>query len=63
MANICENYPCHELINGFSCKYCYCPLYEMDCKLKGGNPKYVGREQIKDCSNCILPHKPNFKGK
>jgi Zn-finger protein len=62
MANICDYYPCHDPIKGFSCEYCYCPLYESDCK-NVGNPKFieVRKGSIKDCSDCILPHKPEFK--
>jgi len=63
MATCCEHYPCHENpCVGFSCQYCYCPLYyEKDC---GGNPKYIytsRNEKIKDCSDCMLPHTPDFK--
>ena len=61
--HICENFPCHEIISGFSCEYCYCPIYEKDCKAYGGNPKFLNgkTEVIKDCSECILPHKPEFE--
>jgi len=64
MAHICEFFPCHKLIDGFNCKNCYCPLYDhTDCQHFGGEPKflYSKGEKIKDCSDCILPHKPDFK--
>lgn len=51
----CEYYPCHnsERIN---CMFCFCPLYNMDC---GGSFCYITDakgDEIKDCSNCMLPH-------
>ncbi len=48
----CEFYPCHKGVEKFNCMFCYCPLYPLDC---GGN--YVLTNGVKDCSNCILPHK------
>ncbi|MBO5726218.1 MAG: metal-binding protein [Clostridia bacterium] len=48
----CEFYPCHKGVENFNCMFCYCPLYPLDC---GGN--YVLTNGIKDCSNCIVPHK------
>lgn len=54
--NECPYFPCHntENIENFNCIFCYCPLYNLnDC---GG--KFIILENgIKDCSNCILPHK------
>lgn len=55
----CVFYPCHEIKEGddfFNCLFCYCPLYTLgrDC---GGNFKYLDGD-IKDCSNCMLPHSP-----
>lgn len=52
----CEYFPCHEMKNveDFNCMFCYCPLYFLeDC---GGNYSYING--IKDCSNCLIPHKP-----
>lgn len=47
----CKYYPCHD-IKDINCLFCYCPLYSrMDC---GG--KYVMLGNIKDCSNCTIPH-------
>lgn len=55
----CEYFPCHPTDpETFNCLFCYCPLYLMgkDC---GGNFQYVGPDEaIKDCSNCMIPHKP-----
>jgi len=47
-----------------NCKYCYCPLYEhKDCQHFGGNPKFLKDKggSIKDCSDCTLPHEPDFQ--
>ncbi|MDM8534866.1 cysteine-rich small domain-containing protein [Clostridiaceae bacterium HSG29] len=51
----CEYFPCHTYPHkDFNCLFCYCPLYPFkDC---GGN--YEMLDKIKDCSNCILPHRP-----
>ena len=52
----CEYFPCHAVKNNedFNCLFCYCPLYSMtDC---GGNCRYTA-DGIKDCSDCLLPHK------
>lgn len=52
----CEHFPCHKVTDtqDFNCLFCYCPLYRLDnC---GGN--FTFNEQgLKDCSNCLLPHK------
>ena len=65
MAHICEFFPCHQpWTEGMNCKYCYCPLYEhKDCQHFGGKPKFFisEGEKIKDCSDCTLPHQPDFK--
>ena len=48
----CEYFPCHDDVEDFNCLFCYCPLYRMkDC---GGG--YVMRNNVKDCSFCLLPH-------
>ena len=63
MANICEYYPCHKNpCIGFDCTYCMCPLYEKDCEKLGGTPEYIkiNRGEVKDCSNCQLPHTTDF---
>ena len=50
----CEFFPCHKTKDesNFNCLFCYCPLYQYECKgqcttLKNG---------VKDCSNCTIPH-------
>lgn len=50
----CEYYPCHQLEpEKLNCLFCFCPLYVLkDC---GGNYKII--DQIKDCSDCLLPHR------
>lgn len=51
----CEFFPCHKTNDeeSFNCLFCYCPLYMLkgDC---GGN--FVKSHDIKDCSNCLVPH-------
>lgn len=52
----CEFFPCHQGAGEeFSCLFCYCPLYfaQGDC---GGNWTLTP-EGIKDCSNCLFPHR------
>lgn len=54
----CKYFPCHEGVEHFNCLFCYCPLYEKtDCP---GNPQYLEAKgkQLKDCSHCLFPHKP-----
>lgn len=55
----CQFFPCHNLNNNiFSCLFCYCPLYCIeDC----GGDYFINSKNIKDCSNCALPHlKSNY---
>ena len=53
----CEFFPCHktEDPDNFNCLFCYCPLYALgeNC---GGNFSYT-KEGIKDCTNCLRPHR------
>ena len=53
----CEYFPCHAGADPetFSCMFCYCPLYALGDKC-GGNFTYL-ENGIKDCSNCLRPHK------
>ncbi len=52
----CEFYPCHkENVDKFNCIFCYCPLYFLG-KECGGDFIYTD-SGIKDCSNCVIPHK------
>ena len=53
----CEFFPCHKGMNeeDFSCLFCYCPLYALGDKC-GGNFTYL-ENGIKDCSNCLIPHR------
>ena len=53
----CEYFPCHRCENteNFNCLFCYCPLYALGDKC-GGNFTYT-EGGIKDCSNCLVPHK------
>lgn len=58
MANVCENYPCHDdLPDGFSCEFCYCPEYnKSSCS---GTP-IVTSDGTKDCSLCVVNHKSEY---
>lgn len=49
----CEYYPCHDIDpEKLNCLFCFCPLYVLtDC---GGNYQMI--DNIKDCSQCLLPH-------
>ena len=52
----CDYFPCHKVENKeeFNCMFCYCPLYLLeDC---GGN--FKDNLGIKDCSTCLIPHRP-----
>ena len=53
----CEYFPCHQCADpeSFSCLFCYCPLYALGGNC-GGNFTYT-KEGIKDCSNCLIPHR------
>lgn len=64
----CKYFPCHDLKESdlskalFNCMFCYCPLYALgkDC---GGNFKINKSKDgklIKDCSDCVLPHRPEM---
>lgn len=55
----CEYFPCHktEKKETFNCMFCFCPLYALKDKC-GGNFRY-NEKGVKDCSNCLLPHKEN----
>lgn len=64
----CKYFPCHDLKESdlskalFNCMFCYCPLYALgkDC---GGNfkiNKSNDEKLIKDCSDCVLPHRPEM---
>lgn len=56
----CEFFPCHSMDHSeeMNCIFCFCPLYlKRECP---GNPVWIqgkkGRK-IKDCSQCLFPHK------
>ena len=52
-----EYCPCHKVkeAEDFNCLFCYCPLY-LKGEECGGNFTYT-ETGIKDCSNCLFPHK------
>lgn len=58
----CEYFPCHEGVDPdrFNCLFCFCPLYALgeNC---GGSFRYT-EEGIKDCSDCLLPHRRENHG-
>jgi Zn-finger protein len=55
----CKYYPCHEGIEDMNCLFCFCPFYTQSrCP---GKPEYVKTKegkQMKDCTNCTFPHRP-----
>ena len=53
----CEYFPCHKGADpeSFSCLFCFCPLYALGDKC-GGSFTYT-ENGIKDCSNCLRPHR------
>ena len=53
----CEYFPCHPGADpdNFNCLFCYCPLYVLG-RSCGGNFTYRANG-IKDCSQCLFPHK------
>lgn len=53
----CEYFPCHVGIDYdcFSCKYCYCPLFSLDC----GGEFIILESGIKSCMDCTFPHDKN----
>lgn len=66
---VCAGAEPHEFFSNYACKYynschggeiknclfCYCPLYNYNCP----GAYSINEKNIKDCSNCIYPHKPN----
>ncbi|HMA99798.1 MAG TPA: cysteine-rich small domain-containing protein [Spirochaetota bacterium] len=51
----CRYYPCHKGLKHINCMFCYCPLYFLDdC---GGHYTFT-KDGLKDCSQCLIPHKP-----
>ena len=58
----CEYFPCHACgdTEDFNCLFCYCPLYALGDRC-GGNFSYT-EQGLKDCSNCLRPHRrSNYK--
>ena len=53
----CEFFPCHktEHPENFNCLFCFCPLYALGRRC-GGNFQYTD-SGIKDCSDCLFPHR------
>lgn len=57
----CEYFPCHEMEREkLNCLFCYCPLYQTRCPGEAHAVR-VGDREVKDCSRCDFPHRPeNF---
>ena len=57
----CKYFPCHKMPNDndFNCLFCYCPLYFRGDKC-GGNFKYSKDKGVKNCTDCHLPHLPEY---
>lgn len=53
----CEYYPCHKGVDNLNCLFCYCPLYHFDNCLGNYAMIKIDGKSVKDCSNCIFPHK------
>ncbi len=55
----CEYFPCHSGADPekFNCMFCYCPLYALGDQC-GGSFTYT-ESGIKDCTNCLRPHRPD----
>lgn len=53
----CEYFPCHKSGDkeNFNCLFCFCPLYALGDQC-GGSFTYT-ENGIKDCSNCLKPHR------
>ena len=58
----CEYFPCHkpEDPDRVNCLFCYCPLYALGKKC-GGNFRYT-EKGYKDCTDCMVPHRPENYG-
>ncbi len=62
----CEFFPCHKVQDedDFNCLFCYCPLYlDENCI---GSPEYIVTrrgQRIKDCSSCLVVHRPEMYDK
>ena len=56
----CKYFPCHNVEDDrrFNCLFCYCPLYFLGEKCGGNYSKVGDGGKIKDCSNCLIPHRP-----
>lgn len=52
----CRYFPCHPTAQPehFNCLFCFCPLYTLGDGC-GGNFRILSND-IKDCSECTLPH-------
>lgn len=62
----CKFFPCHEVQDedDFNCLFCYCPLYLDDNCI--GSPEYIitrRGQRIKDCSSCLVVHRPEMYDK
>ncbi len=55
----CKYYPCHEGIEEMNCMFCFCPFYlQAKCPGKPEWFRNAAGKQIKDCTNCTFPHRP-----
>jgi len=57
----CKYFPCHKSpeSSSFNCLLCFCPLYFLGDKC-GGNFKFSGKDKVKNCCDCHLPHTPEY---
>lgn len=54
----CEYFPCHQGLTELNCLFCYCPLYGLEHCFGEGEFVEQDGKRLKDCSNCVFPHKP-----
>ena len=57
----CKYFPCHTTPekDEFNCLFCFCPLYLLGDGC-GGAYLRSGAKNTKDCSDCHLPHMPDY---
>ena len=57
----CKYFPCHVKPDGedFNCLFCFCPLYLLNERC-GGYFKFSGEKRVKNCTDCHLPHLPEY---
>ena len=52
----CRYYPCHKTEH-VNCLFCYCPMYPYEDCLGDRTYLMKGTVRIKNCTDCLFPHK------